>query len=129
MDVEILRVKGVRVNESQLARLHDHRLRIGARATLVPARDQVVHGVLMQVPAEDLHRLYSDPSVSAYIPQAVEVISANGKRIAATCYNLPECVKDFLANPAYAQKLHDLAVKLGLPAEYLASIERAGSGA
>jgi AIG2 family protein len=128
MDVEILRARGVGVIDSQLARLHDYRLRIGARATLVPAQGQIVHGVLMRVSAEDLERLYSDPSVSAYIPQAVEVIAIDGKRIAATCYNLPESVKDFLANQAYAQKLHDLALKLGLPAEYLESIERAGSG-
>lgn len=128
MDVEVLGGKGVRVLESRVARLDGYRLRIGARATLVPAPGRAAYGILMQVPAEDLKRLYSDPGVSAYIAQTVEVMPAEGGRVAATVYNLPECVKDFLANPAYAQKLYDLAVKLGFPAEYLSSLKAQADG-
>lgn len=126
MDADLLRRKGLRVLESRMARLDDYRLRIAARATVVPARGLTVYGMLMQLPPEDLERLYSDPTVSAYIPQSLEVVLNDGVRVAASCYVLPNCAQDFLANPSYAQKLHALASKLGLPAEYLVTIERAG---
>ena len=129
MDADLLRGKGLRVQDSRMARLDDCRLRIGTRATLVPARGASVYGMLIQLPPEDLQKLYADPGVSAYIPQSVEVVLNDGVRVAASCYVLPSCVQDFLANPSYAQKLHALAAKLGLPAEYLAVIERAGVNA
>ena len=98
MDADLLRGKGLRVQDSRMARLDDCRLRIGARATLVPARGASVYGMLMQMPAEDLQKLYADPSVSAYIPQSVEVVLNDGVRVAASCYVLPNCVQDFLVN-------------------------------
>ena len=122
MDAELLRSRGLRVLDSQAARLDGYDLGIGSRATLVPARGRSAHGILMSVPSEDLQRLYSDPSVSLYVPQPVEVTTGNGSRVAATCYNLPESLQDSRANREYARKLHDLAARLGLPADYCARI-------
>ena len=127
MDADLLRNKGLRVLESRLARLDNYRLRIGVRATLVPTRGQTVYGMMMQLLPADLQRLYSDPTVSAYIPQSVEVVLNDGVRVAATCYLLPSYVQDFLTNTAYAQKLYALGSRLGLPADYLAVIQRAGT--
>jgi hypothetical protein len=126
MDANLLRARGMRVLDPQMARVDDFRLRIGARATLVPAPGRTVHGILMWMPADDLQQLYAEPSVSAYVPQAVEVTSSSGERVAATCYNLPGPFQDFRTNREYAQQLRDLAATLGLPPDYLAGIEQAG---
>jgi hypothetical protein len=126
MDANLLRARGMRVLDPQVARLDDFRLRIGARATLVPAPGRTAYGILMWMPADDLQHLYAEPSVSAYVPQAVEVTSSGGERVAATCYNLPEPLQDLRPNREYAQKLRDLAATLGLPPDYLAGIEQAG---
>lgn len=122
MDVELLRSRGVHVLGSQIAQLDGYDLRIGSRATLVPAADRGVHGILMSVPVEDLQRLYADASVNLYVPQTVEVTTVDGVRAAAICYNLPEGVQDSQANREYVRKLHDLAARLALPADYCARI-------
>ena len=122
MDAELLRSRGLTVLDSQPARLDGYDLRIGSRATLVAAPGHSAHGILMSVPAEDLQRLYSDPGVSFYVPQAVEVTAVDGRLVTATCYNLPEALQDSHVNREYAQNLLDLALRLGLPADYRARI-------
>ena len=126
MDAELLRGRGVRVSGARVARLENFRLSIGARATLIPAPGRTVYGILMWAPAEDLDRLCSDPSVSAYRPETVTVISSTGAGVEALCYNLAPSLHEFKLNQAYAQQLQRLAATLGLPPDYLAQIERAG---
>ena len=123
MDVEFLRTRDVHVVAAQAARLDGYDLRIGSRATLVPAPGSSAHGILMSVPAGDLQRLYADASVSHYVPQQVEVTTGDGHRVAATCYNLPDSRQDKRTNREYARNLHELAMRLGLPSDYCARIQ------
>lgn len=122
MDEELLRAKGLAPQDAALASVDGFALRIGRRATLVPARGSRVHGVVCSLTLQDLEQLYSDPSVQEYQPQAVLARLAEGGIIAALCYNLPEPPSPDEHNPDYAAKLRALAQIIGLPADYIASI-------
>jgi len=98
-------------------------LRIGQRATLVPVAGARVNGVAMSLTPSELDQLYSDPSVQAYKPQAVLAQLASGGVIAALCYNLPEPPSPSERNPGYAARLRAVAGKVGLPAEYVTSLQ------
>jgi hypothetical protein len=69
-----------------------------------------------------LEKLYAEPGVEAYRPEAVLAHLSGGGTIAAMCYNLPQPPPASERNPEYADKLRAVARKVGLPAEYLASI-------
>jgi len=126
MDAGVLEGKGIRAVEPRVGRLEGYRLSIGARATLVSAQGEAVYGVVMQVPAEEIERLYSESSVSAYRSEAIQVTLSDGQRVEAVCYNLPPPVEPSEPNRAYARELHDVAKRLGLPDEYLTRIAQAG---
>ena len=123
MDEELLRTKGITPLRAQVASVDGFVLRIGQRATLVPAEDGRVHGVVMSLTLAELDRLYSEPSVRAYEPQAVLVHLAAGGVIAALCYNLSPPPASTERNPEYVTKLRAVAQKVGLPAEYVASLQ------
>ena len=128
MDPQVLERKGVRADDPKVARLEGQRLSIGRRATLVPDPAEAVYGILMQVSADDLGSLYSEAGVRDYRPETVRVILGDGRSVEAVCYILPPPVERVEPNPAYAAELHSLAIRLGLPEEYLAKIARAGEG-
>jgi hypothetical protein len=123
MDEGLLRIKGITPLRAQVASVDGFVLRIGQRATLVPAEDGRVHGVVMSLTLAELDRLYSEPSVRAYEPQAVLVHLAAGGVIAALCYNLSPPPASTERNPEYVTKLRAVAQKVGLPAEYVASLQ------
>ena len=123
MDEELLRAKGLDVEHAELAAVDGLALRIGQRAALAPTPGGRVHGVVFSLMLSELDRLYSDPSVQAYRPQAVLAQLASGGVIAALCYNLPQPPSPTERNPEYAAKLRAIAQKVGLPAEYVASIQ------
>jgi hypothetical protein len=58
----------------------------------------------MSLTLDELDRLYSEPSLSAYKPQAVLAYLAQGV-IAALCYNLPEPPSAADRNVEYVRKL------------------------
>ena len=124
MDTAVLESKGVRSTQSRLAVVRGWALRIGQRATLVPAADDAVHGVLMTLPLTDVDRLYAEASVQMYRPVAVLVEPAAGEAaaVSALAYVLPEPPAPAERNPEYAIKLRALAERLGLPDEYSRSI-------
>ena len=124
MDTAVLEAKGVRSTQSRLAVVRGWALRIGQRATLVPAPDEAVHGVLRALPLADVERLYAEASVQMYRPVAVLVETAAGaaNAVAALAYILPEPPAPAERNPEYATKLRALAERLGLPGEYSRSI-------
>src|SRR5215475_6861242 len=66
MDQELLRGKGLTPQGIELAWVDGFSLRIGQRAALVPKLGGRVHGVVISLMLEELDRLYSEPSVSAY---------------------------------------------------------------
>ena len=122
MDAESLRAKGAEPTGVRAASVPGFALRIGRRATLVPAAGERAHGVVMDLTHDDIDRLYADPSVQAYRPEAVLVELVDGTRIPALCYNLVVPPGADEANPEYAAKLRDLARRLDLPADYVARI-------
>lgn len=123
MDEDLLRAKGLAPESTEHAVVDDVTLRIGQRAALVPTPGGRVHGVVMSLSLSELSRLYAEPGVQAYRPEAVLVRLASGGVIAALCYNLPQPPAPNERNPEYASKLRALAQKIGLPAEYVATLQ------
>jgi hypothetical protein len=122
MDREVLEAKGIHPVDARLAAVPGFRLRIGARAALVPAPGEEVHGVLMRLSHAELATLYSDPGVQVYRPEPVLAITSDGVSVAALCYNLPESPAADEHNAEYAGKLRLLAERIGLPREYVSTI-------
>jgi hypothetical protein len=122
MDPELLRGKGLQPENVRPGCVRGMRLRIGERAALEPASDGVVYGMLTELTHGDIERLYAEPSVSSYRPEAVLAEPDTGVPLAALCYNLPSGLSTHEPNPEYVRKLRELATRLGLPASYLSSI-------
>jgi hypothetical protein len=122
MDQDSLRDKGIVPTAVELASVEGFVLRIGRRATLVASSGSRVHGVVMSLTLADLERLYSEPGVAAYRPQAVLAQLATGGVIAALCYNLREPPAPGEHNAEYAAKLRAIGHKIGLPADYVESL-------
>jgi Gamma-glutamyl cyclotransferase, AIG2-like len=123
MDQDLLRAKGLTPEHPELASVPGFALRIGQRAALVAQASSRVHGVVMSLTLAELGRLYSEPSVQAYQPQAVLAQLAHGGVTAALCYNLPDPPSPAERNPEYATRLRAVGQKVGLPAEYVASLQ------
>jgi gamma-glutamyl AIG2-like cyclotransferase len=122
MDAEALRAKGIDPMNPRRASVRGFSLRIGQRATLVPDADGCAHGVLMDLTHADIDQLYADPSVSMYRPEPVSVELDGHDGVAALCFNLTAPPRPEESNAAYAEKLRELARRLGLPADYVAGI-------
>jgi hypothetical protein len=124
MDAAVLEAKGVRGIGSRAGVVRGWELRIGRRATLVPARGREVYGVVTAMPLPDVDRLYAEESVRMYRPVAVlvESTAAEAPAVAAIAYVLPEPPAPEERNPEYAARLRALAERLDLPAEYTRSI-------
>ncbi len=123
MDRELLQGRGVTTDAQHTAWLEGYRPVLGARATLVRQEGFTTYGLVMHLAAADIDRLYADPSVRAYQPEAVHVMLDDGEIVEALCYNLPQPVPATPPDAAYARKLHELATRLGFPASYLAVLE------
>ena len=124
MDAGVLDAKGVRGTGSRLGIVRGWALRIGQRATIVPAPGKVVHGVVMRMSLRQLERLYAHPSVQMYRPVTVLVsgAAAGAVSLAAITYVLPAPPAPDERNPDYAAKLRTLAERLGFPSDYTKSL-------
>jgi hypothetical protein len=122
MDVEALRANGLRPIDARQACVAGMALQIGRRATLVPDPAKTVHGFVMGLSHEEVDRLYAEPSVAAYRPEAVMAQLKDRSCVPALCFNLPPSDEPMESNPEYAEKLRAVADRLGLPADYAASI-------
>ena len=122
MDEEVLKTKGVLAMDIRPALVSGFQLRIGNRATLVTNPAARVFGRIVSISHVELERLYSEPGLQAYKPEAVMAQLANGETRAALCFNLVEPPSLQERNPEYAHKLRALAQQLDFPSEYVASI-------
>src|SRR5512134_1390414 len=122
MDPDLLRARGMDPVHPRRAIVRGMRLRIGNRAALESASDGVVYGVLLQLTHAEIDRLYAEPSVAIYRPEAVMAEPDEGPPVAALCFNLPSAPDPQERNAEYAEKLRELAARLGLPAHYVQSI-------
>ncbi len=123
MDADLLRTKGAHPENLRPACVPGFTLRIGQRATLVQNSDGRVYGILMTLTHDEIEQLYSQASVRAYRAEAVLAELNDGSRVSALCFNLlvPPDPKE--ANSEYAAKLRNLARRLGLPTDYVESIQ------
>lgn len=128
MDAELLAAKGLRPRDARKARLEGYALRIGERATLVPAEGETAHGLVMALRADELARLYAEPSVADYRSERSEARFDDGTRAEVACYLLGAERAGTGVNRQYAAKLAQLARRLGLPGRYVADIERLAIG-
>jgi Gamma-glutamyl cyclotransferase, AIG2-like len=126
MDESLLASKGVEPSGKAIGYVDGYRLRIGARATLVPDKASRAYGVLMTIGRGEATELYSGETVADYVPEPVSVTVSRGITEPAICYNLPP---DKLAgtNSAYAESLLLLAKRLGFPEDYRDAIRMEGN--
>ena len=122
MDEALLKEKGANPQNRRLAAVENFKLMIGERATLVPSSGETVHGLLFSLTQTEIDSLYAEPSVSEYRPEPVVARLRNGEAIPALCFNLPGPPSSSERNPQYAARLKELAGRIGLPAEYVATI-------
>jgi len=123
MDAGLLRAKGAHPVNVRPACVPDFALRIGQRATLLRIPDARTYGIVMELTHAEIEQLYSEASVRAYRPEAVIAELGDGSRVPALCFNLLEPPGPEEANSEYAAKLRDLARRLGLPSDYVESIQ------
>ena len=123
MDETLLQAKGITLPNLRVASVPGFQLRIGTRATLVPAPSGRVFGLIASLSHNELERLYSEPSVQAYRPEAVLAYLTNGETLAALCFNLVEPPSSDEHNLDYASKLRSLAERLNFPSDYVSSIQ------
>jgi hypothetical protein len=122
MDPELLRAKGLEPLHPRRARVSGWRLRIGNRAALEADARGEVHGFVVELTHGEIERLYAEPGVAAYRPEAVIAEPEGDSPIAALCFNLPSAPDPDERNPKYVGQLRELAARLGLPSHYLDSI-------
>lgn len=123
MDEALLREKGINPQNRRIASVDNFCLIIGARATVVPCTNGIVHGVVFSLTHGEVDVLYSEASVNEYRPEAVLARLADGSMIPALCFNLPKPPSANERNPEYVAKLRQLADRIGLPASYVSSIQ------
>lgn len=121
MDGDALRAQGFDPREPRRAQVDGMALRLGERATLVPARGATVHGVLMKLSHAEIDRLYAEPSVAAYRAEPVSARTQDGV-VPALCFNLPESPPADSSNAGYAAQLVAVAQRMRLPETYIRSI-------
>lgn len=123
MDVNLLESMGYQPKQVGAARLDDYQLRIGERATLVPAPGKSSYGFLHDLSGEDVSSLYSRPEVHGYIAQpVVATLLSDSSMQHASCYVLESADAGSHSNLEYAVKLAALVSNLGLPPDYAAEI-------
>ena len=122
MDAESLEANGFHPVNGRQACVPGMALRIGRRAMLVPDPGTSAHGFVFGLTHDEIDRLYAEPSVAAYRPEAVIAQLADRSCIPALCFNLPPSDEAVQANPDYAERLRQVAGRLGLPADYVADI-------
>src|SRR5712692_4796508 len=99
MDVDLLREKQVTPVNPRPASVDGFSLRIGARATLLPAPETRAYGILISLTHRELSQLYSGPGLEQYRPEAVVARTLEGESVPALCYNLPEAPLPHERNP------------------------------
>jgi hypothetical protein len=124
MDEALLRVKGLNPKNRRIAFVDNVSLVIGARASLIARAGKRVHGVLFSLTHGEVDQLYSETTVRDYRPEAVAAQPVDGTAIPALCFNLPIAPSGNEQDKEYVAKLKELATRIGLPPNYVSSIEQ-----
>jgi hypothetical protein len=128
MDAEILRAGGVAEPANpRRAFVDDFELRIGQRATLVPAADSRVYGMLFALTHSELDLLYAAPGLEAYRAEAIVAQSLDGIATPALCYSLRHPPSTDERNSGYTSRLQEILARLNFPEGYVASLSKRGA--
>ena len=122
VDEDVLRDGGVAPVHPRKAFVDGFALRIGRRATLLPAPGARVYGMLFALTHAELERLYAGPGLERYRPEAVLARTLDGSATPALCFNLPDAPGPEKANPEYAARLRRILGELGLPSGHVESV-------
>ena len=123
MDVKLLRSQGVAPRNPRRAFVDEFTLRIGRRATLIPAAGARSYGMVIALTHDEILQLYSAPGLEHYRPEAV-LAHTMSRDIPALCYNLAEPPAAAEQNPEYLAKLLSVLRALKFPPEYISSVAR-----
>ena len=123
MDDALLLEKGMNPVNRRMAFVENFSLVIGARATLVPRANGTAHGVVFSLTHAEVDALYAEASVSVYRPEAVSAHLSDGSVVPALCFNLPVPPSLEERNPQYVSKLREVASRIGLPPDYVSTIQ------
>jgi hypothetical protein len=123
MDADLLRTKGAHPANLRPACVPGFALRIGQRATLLQSPDARAYGIVMERTHVEIEQLCSEVNVRAYRAEAVLAELTDGSHVPALCFNLLVPPGPEEADSEYAAKLCHLARRLGLPSNYVDSIQ------
>ena len=121
-DSDILRENQVVAVNPRRAFVDDYSVRIGLRATLVPASGARVYGMVFALTHDEFEKLYTAPGLEQYRPEAILAQSMEGETLPSLCYNLREAPGPSEANAEYAARLRAVLSRLDFPPEYVTSI-------
>ena len=119
MDTALLEGMGFHPELIGTAKLLSFQIAIGNKATLIPNRESICYGVVMDLSDDEASALYSNPDVNDYKPELVNPVLLHNESIQpSSCYILDGENIGTEMNKAYAEKLSALVLKLGLPDAY-----------
>ena len=121
-NIKVLRQSGVEAANPRRAFVESYALRIGRRATLVPAAGARAYGMVFALSHDELERLYSAPGLEEYRPEAVLARGLEGGAWPALCYNLRQSPGPGEASGEYAARLRVVLRRLEFPPEYVESV-------
>jgi hypothetical protein len=125
MDAGLLREMKLSPVELGQAVLHEYRLHIGNKATLIASPGAKSYGMLIELDDDELSDLYSGPGVIDYRPETVETERVDDGTIQpALCYNLPADQLGSEFNSEYARNLSSLLTRLGFPLTYARKVNQ-----
>ncbi len=106
----------------EVARLDGFDIHVAPHAVLSRTDGRTVYGVLVEISHRQLDTMYSAPGVGVFLPEAVMVVTSDGKFTPALCYIPPE-VGNEPADRDYLAKLVKAGREYGFPEWYLRRLE------
>jgi len=124
MSPEVLAKADVHPTDLQKARLDGWNLTIAPRATLVPAANATVYGVVARLTHVELDKLYAKDwfGFGTYLPEAVLVTLEAGGPLPAISY-IAWRLEGGKPARDYVEKILSVARQFAFPADYVRHIE------
>ena len=121
INLDVLKKSDVTPERVDTARLFGWEIRIAPLATIIPAPDAIVYGIVADCSHAELDRLYSQDWVGGYLPEAVSIETLDGARFPALTY-IKWGSEQKPASRDYIERIAAPAERLGFPEWYLKHI-------
>lgn len=125
MNFNVLKEVNLVPEQWEVARLDGYDICIQPRANLVRSEQHCVYGIVATTTHEELTRLYAhaqDVLGETYLPEAVLVVTRDGKWRAALCYICP-AMEARPPDRDYVDRILNPARESGFPDEYIKRLE------